>query len=125
MTRARTVHVCSECGAEAPRWAGRCASCGEWNTLAEQVIGPILAGAAAPGSGGRSGRLSGRQLAAQAMTEHGTRTGSAGDSAVLLSEIDPQLSAPLPTGVAELDRVLGGGLVPGSVTLLGGEPGIG
>jgi DNA repair protein RadA/Sms len=59
------------------------------------------------------------------MTEHGTRSGSAGESAVLLSEIDPQMSAPMPTGITELDRVLAGGLVPGSVTLLGGEPGIG
>jgi DNA repair protein RadA/Sms len=99
MTRRRTVHRCTDCGAVSPRWAGRCPTCGEWNTLAEEVVEDRAAASAA--------------------------AAGPGDEAVALADVDEAVGAPRPTGIGELDRVLGGGLVPGSVTLLGGEPGIG
>jgi DNA repair protein RadA/Sms len=95
MGRPRTVFLCNACGARAPRWTGRCSTCDEWNTLGEQ------ADLATP------------------------PTGASGPAPVRLVEVDGDAAAPRPTGVDELDRVLGGGLVPGSVTLVGGEPGIG
>jgi DNA repair protein RadA/Sms len=101
MARARTVHRCTECGSATPRWAGRCGGCGAWGTLVEEVVG--RAGGAGPAATG---------LAAAAV-------------AVPLGEIEWGSASPVTTGVDELDRVLGGGLVPGSVTLLGGEPGVG
>lgn len=97
MTRgARASHVCQACGAAHGKWAGRCDACGAWNTLAEE--------ARATGAGGAGG---GRRLAL-------------GD----LAEETPPV-ARLSSGIAELDRVLGGGLVPGSAVLIGGDPGIG
>jgi DNA repair protein RadA/Sms len=98
MARVRTVHRCTECGSASARWQGRCPACGEWNTLVEEVDDP-------------------------------RRSASAGlappDQPVPIGDVDTAEGAPRPTGIGELDRVLGGGLVPGSVTLLGGEPGIG
>lgn len=93
----RTIHRCSDCGAASPVWAGRCPGCDEWNTLVEEREVP----ASAPAS------LAPREPA-RPITE------------VLEDEVRPS-----PTAVGELDRVLAGGLVPGSVTLVGGEPGIG
>jgi DNA repair protein RadA/Sms len=99
MAKPRTVFVCSTCGADAPRWSGQCPSCGEWNTLAP------FAEARTRSSGRREAAGSERPaVIAQLVTEPETR---------------------MATGFAEFDRVLGGGLVPGSVTLIGGEPGIG
>jgi DNA repair protein RadA/Sms len=92
----RTVYFCSECGAEAARWLGRCPSCGGWNTLAEERVGPKTKGRAEPAR-------EPKPLCAIA-TDETTR---------MLS------------GISELDRVLGGGTVPGGVTLVGGDPGIG
>ncbi len=97
MAKPRTVFVCSSCGADAPRWSGQCATCGEWNTLAPFAEARVR-GAGQAVRGGRPEAV--RQLA----TETEARWN---------------------TGFAEFDRVLGGGLVPGSVTLIGGEPGIG
>ncbi len=94
------MHACADCGTAHPKWSGQCSGCGAWNTLVEEVLGDIV-----------------RQVAdgrPKAMSTLG-----------LLTDIDALLAAPQPTGIAELDRVLGGGLVAGSVTLLGGEPGIG
>jgi DNA repair protein RadA/Sms len=96
MARAKTTHRCTDCGAEAAQWAGRCPACGEWNTLVEEVVAPRLA----PVVGLRQ-------------------------RPVPIGEVDDADGEPVPTGIGELDRVLGGGMVPGSVTLLGGEPGIG
>jgi DNA repair protein RadA/Sms len=101
MGRVRTVHRCSECGAAAPRWSGRCTSCGEWNSLVEEVE-------PAAGPARRLGPAAGER-----------------DRPVPILEVDAAEWAARPTGIGELDRVLGGGLVPGSVTLVGGEPGIG
>ena len=95
MARPRTAHRCQECGVEAPRWTGRCPACGAWGSVVEEA----------------AGRRRGDEAAAV--------------SPVALEDIEPGAAAPAATGVGELDRVLGGGLVPGSVTLLGGEPGIG
>jgi DNA repair protein RadA/Sms len=97
MARSATQFVCQSCGAVWPRWTGRCEACGAWNTLAEEEKG---AGPAAPAGRGRRLELSGLD--------------------------DPSPEAPrLPTGIAEFDRVAGGGLVPGSALLIGGDPGIG
>jgi DNA repair protein RadA/Sms len=98
MARIRSVFRCSECGATAPRWAGRCPTCYQWNTLAEEVAetSPAVA-----------------------------RVSATGPGPLPLFEVDSEAAGPRPTGLDELDRVLGGGLVPGSVTLIGGEPGIG
>jgi DNA repair protein RadA/Sms len=97
MPKLRTVHRCTECGAASPRWSGRCASCGEWNSLIEEVE---EARATPPPT-------------------------TIGDRPVRLADVDLGQWAPVPSGIDELDRVLGGGLIPGSATVLGGEPGIG
>jgi DNA repair protein RadA/Sms len=108
MARPRSVYACTECGARQPRWLGRCPSCGGWETLVEE---PENAGAAvAP----RAGLLT---------ADTGSR--ASGPRAQRLAEIDATSAPRITTGVPELDRVLGGGLVPGSVVLLGGEPGVG
>jgi len=99
---ARTVHSCTECGHETAGWLGRCPGCGEWNTLVEQRVEPAAAGA-----GGVS-----------------RRTARAA-KAVPLAEVQAPPLRRLESGIGELDRVLGGGLVPGSLVLLGGSPGIG
>jgi DNA repair protein RadA/Sms len=99
MARVRTIHRCSDCGAGFPKWSGRCGSCGAWNTLVEEVERPVSPTPA---------RLLGGGEAPQPVTQ-----------------IISDAWRPVPTGLDEFDRVLGGGLVPGSVSLLGGEPGIG
>ena len=93
------VHVCSECGTSHPKWAGRCSGCGDWNTLVDDV--EVVGGNDAP--------------AAPSSRPGPTRIGDVG----------AEHGDPVTTAIDELDRVLGGGLVAGSVTLLGGEPGIG
>jgi DNA repair protein RadA/Sms len=97
MTRTRVRFVCTECGAQAPKWLGRCPECGAWSTLEEEVV---------PGTGS-------------------ARSTATVDKPVPLGEVETAAAARRATGIEELDRVLGGGLVGGSVTLLGGEPGIG
>jgi DNA repair protein RadA/Sms len=105
MPRVSSVHVCSDCGHESARWAGQCPGCGEWNTLVEESRG---GSAARRGSGGGAG--AGR---------------SAAVSPVALGAVAAEEHRRLSTGVGELDNVLGGGLVPGSLVLIGGAPGIG
>ena len=102
----RSASVCSTCGHESPRWHGRCPGCGEWNTLVEERAAPAARGG--PRAGRSSARGGGRAL-----------------RPVPLSEVEAPAVERLSTGIAELDRVLGGGLVPGSLVLLGGAPGIG
>jgi DNA repair protein RadA/Sms len=104
MARSGSVFACSACGYETSRWEGRCSGCGEWNTLIEEVR-------ASRGSSPR-------------------RRGQGGDAAgpikpVALSEVKASEHARLRTGIGELDAVLGGGVVPGSLVLIGGSPGIG
>jgi DNA repair protein RadA/Sms len=99
--QARAVFVCQNCGATAPRWSGRCTACNEWNTIVEE-----MSSVAPPGSG--------------------LAKSSRGRAVELVSLGGTSAEAPrLPTGLAELDRVTGGGIVPGSAILIGGEPGIG
>src|SRR3954468_12438965 len=106
MARPSTIHVCSACGHAEARWHGQCPGCGEWNTLVEERA-PALAG-----RGGGSGAAAAR------------RPGPA-QAPVALRDVQATAVARLSTGIGELDRVLGGGLVPGSLVLLGGSPGIG
>src|SRR5690349_13618927 len=100
----KTVHVCSDCGAQEAKWHGQCPTCGAWNTLVEEAV-PEAAG------GGR-----GRARTAGA---------AGGAKPRPLREVGAAPVERLSSGIGELDRVLGGGLVPGSLTLLGGSPGIG
>jgi len=110
MARAKTVYECNTCGEQAPKWMGRCNGCGKWNTLVESVIG----GAGSDPMGGAANLLG---AAGPVPASH--------QPAVPLAEIDQRACTPLATGVTEFDRVMGGGLVPGSITLVGGEPGVG
>ncbi|MHB8622910.1 MAG: DNA repair protein RadA [Sulfuricaulis sp.] len=100
MAKIKSVFTCNECGASSPKWVGQCPSCGTWNTLYETAV--------APGSTARAGR----QFGAPASVRR-------------LADVAPEKIARILTGIAELDRVLGGGLVAGSVVLIGGDPGIG
>ncbi|MDR2851927.1 MAG: DNA repair protein RadA [Burkholderiaceae bacterium] len=110
MPKEKTIYVCNDCGGTSPRWLGKCPACAAWNTLIEQRAAPAAAAAG-------QNRLS----AAQA-----PYTALAGTSEVaLLCEIEATQIARTPTGIGELDRVLGGGIVAGGVTLIGGDPGIG
>ncbi len=109
MAKEKTNYVCSECGGTSAKWLGRCPSCGAWNTLVEQVAG----------SSGASGGGSNNRFSAPFTALAGTS-----DLAVL-SEIEATDIDRTSTGIEELDRVLGGGIVPGGVTLIGGDPGIG
>jgi len=113
MGRVRTVHRCRSCGGSTPRWSGRCPACGEWNALVEEVLAAPVA------AGGLGATLEGP------LDPFGPEPGGPPARPQALDAVDRSAACPRPTGLAELDRVLGGGLVPGSVTLLGGEPGVG
>jgi DNA repair protein RadA/Sms len=106
--KTKTVYSCQECGAQSQKWLGRCPECEAWNSLVEERPVPTTAGAgAASASAGARYALA----------------GSAGPR--LYEDIDTIVSTRLTTGIEEFDRVLGGGVVPGSLVLIGGEPGIG
>src|SRR3954452_1102336 len=108
MARPSTIDVCSACGHAEARWHGQCPGCGEWNTLVEERA--PSASTRAGSAGGAAGRRAGGGLA---------------PTPVALRDVKATAVARLSTGIGELDRVLGGGLVPGSLVLLGGSPGIG
>ena len=97
--RQKTVYLCSECGCETPNWAGKCPSCGAWNTLAELRLGKESAGRASASARGAKPKK--------------------------LQELDTAEEVRFSTGISEFDRVLGGGAVLGSLILVGGAPGIG
>ena len=101
MKKPETVFVCQECGHKSGKWLGKCPECGEWNSLVEEK---------APAAR-RGGTRNGFQLREV--------------TAVPFTEIEPQDDRRLPSGVTEFDRVLGGGIVPGTLVLIGGDPGIG
>lgn len=106
MAKEKTVYVCSNCGQEMPKWVGRCPACGEWNTYKEMTVRP---------------QSTSPRHAATSLAGVGQRTPQPTPLADITAEEEPRQV----TGDAELDRVLGGGIVPGSLILLGGEPGIG
>ncbi|MBS0316289.1 MAG: DNA repair protein RadA [Proteobacteria bacterium] len=101
MAKERSVYVCSECGGTSPKWLGKCPACGAWNTLVESV-------AEAP-----------------AAQRHRFAALAPSAPVAVLADIEAAEVARTPTGIAELDRVLGGGVVDGGVVLIGGDPGIG
>jgi DNA repair protein RadA/Sms len=106
MAKAKTAYVCNQCGAEHSKWQGQCEACGVWNSLSEFAVAPAAASA---GAARRSGY-----------------TGAASQARVVpLSEVTATQEVRTQVGIGELDRVLGGGLVDGSVVLVGGDPGIG
>ena len=104
MARARTVFVCQQCGARSPKWTGKCEQCSQWNSLVEQAPAPMGKSAVAR-SAGQGTLLQPRPITAAA------------------SQDEP--AARLATGIADLDAVLGGGILPGGVLLLAGQPGMG
>jgi len=102
--KGRMAYVCNACGGRQPKWSGQCPDCGAWNTIEETALPPAPA-AAGPARGGYAG---------------------AGVAAVhRLADVTPEAEVRSPSGIGELDRVLGGGLVQGSVVLIGGDPGVG
>lgn len=105
MARLRTVYVCSDCGAQHPKWNGQCATCGAWNTLVEDVVG-------------NDAPLVSKTVAVN-------RSLNATSDPLPIMNVAHTAASAIPTGISEFDRVLDGGLVPGSVTLVSGEPGIG
>lgn len=113
MAKPQTVYICSECGGKSAKWQGQCPHCQAWNTLVETVE----RGADAARPGARHG------AAAAQFAGRGGLTAASGP--VLLTEVQAERHAHRTSGIDELDRVLGGGLVPGGVLLLGGDPGIG
>ncbi len=98
-TKLKIAYVCSECGADHPKWQGQCAVCGEWNVLSRVNVDP--GAALVEGFSGETSKLT------------------------KLNEVKAEELTRMPTGIGELDRVLGGGFVPGSVVLMGGDPGAG
>jgi DNA repair protein RadA/Sms len=101
-----STYVCSSCGSESAKWHGRCPDCDEWNTFVEERLAP------APGTGG-GGAGKAATRAKRALTP------------VVLADVEAPLVERMTTGIGEFDRVLGGGIVPGSLVLIGGAPGIG
>lgn len=98
MAKTRTSYICERCGAESAQWHGKCLVCGEWNTLVEFRVSDLPAAAARRGPAAAPARV---------------------------TEVEIALQERRPTGMNELDRVLGGGLVPGALILVAGDPGIG
>ena len=101
--KAKTAFVCTDCGADYPRWAGQCTSCGEWNTVKEVRLGT-------------SKSVSSRQSSGYAGSRSEVQS---------LADVDLAKMERISTGISEFDRVLGGGIVQGSVVLIGGAPGAG
>lgn len=103
MAKLKTVYVCTQCGAESPKWIGKCPSCGEWNSYVEEVISSKSSTTQSPSYSTDSPRSKPQKL----------------------EEISISQEERIDLHDTELNRVLGGGLVPGSMVLIGGEPGIG
>src|SRR5882672_7104931 len=111
MAKTRTAYRCTECGGEHSKWQGRCDTCGEWNTLVEELVAPKISAAT-----GTARRIAGAR---------GLAEGGSVAVAPKLRDVHGTSAARWRTGLDELDFVLGGGVVPGSMILVGGEPGIG
>jgi DNA repair protein RadA/Sms len=108
MAKGKTAYVCGECGSSHNKWQGQCADCGAWNTLSEVALAPTAA------AGTRAGGA-----------RHSGWAGQQAPRVTALADVRSENETRLSTGIGELDRVLGGGLVAGSVVLVGGDPGIG
>ena len=108
MAKEKTAYVCTECGYDTPKWVGKCPACGQWNTMKEVRLGPARTGASS---------------SPRPVTKGGLQAPER--QAVPVGEISVENQPRFDMGDRELNRVLGGGLVPGSLVLLGGEPGIG
>lgn len=108
MAKAKTVWECSQCGERYPKFLGRCDHCGAWNTLTEVVVAPAA-----------------KSPRAQALAPRSNRANGIPRSALPLSQVSSDRHPRLSSGYGEFDRVLGGGIVPGSLVLIGGDPGIG
>src|SRR5690349_21563844 len=104
MPKTTTRYVCQSCGYESPRWMGKCPDCDAWNSFVEEVRAPE--------------RLTGPGRAAPALTAASARP-------ISITEVAAQREQRISSGIGELDRVLGGGIVPGALVLVGGDPGIG
>lgn len=103
--KSKTAYVCTDCGASHPKWQGQCEACGAWNTLSEIVVEPA---------------------AGKGASRHGHWAGAPEQARIMpLAAVRHEAESRVSTGIGELDRVLGGGLVEGSVVLVGGDPGIG
>ncbi|MFV0265554.1 MAG: ATPase domain-containing protein, partial [Draconibacterium sp.] len=100
MPSAKTIYTCQNCGAQSPKWLGKCTSCGEWNTLVEEIVAT---------------KQSSAKLSVQI----------SGNQPLTLDKIETVKNSRISVGIEEFNRVLGGGIVPGSLILLGGDPGIG
>ena len=98
MVKSKSTYVCQQCGTSSLRWEGRCSSCNVWNSFVEEVAIP------------KAAKQTGHLLK---------------EDPILLKDVQSQSQNRYQTKILELDRVLGGGVVPGSVTLIGGDPGIG
>jgi DNA repair protein RadA/Sms len=99
MAKAKSIYTCTECGGSSPKWQGQCPGCSAWNTLVETL--------------------------ADAAPRHRFSSAAKAATLQLLSDVRAKDALPLPTGIGEFDRVLGGGLVAGQVVLIGGDPGVG
>ncbi len=102
MAKSKSAYICSECGYESPKWYGKCPGCGEWNTMNEELVTPV-----------------------SKSVETKVRTSSTYSTPLKLHEITTADEFRYKTGIGELDNVLGGGIVKGSLVLIGGDPGIG
>ena len=100
MPKTKTIYSCQNCGSQSPKWMGKCTSCGEWNSFVEEIVAPKQS----------TGKLSVQILGNQALT---------------LENIQANKTPRIGIEIGEFNRVLGGGIVPGSLILLGGDPGIG
>src|SRR5271169_6155949 len=103
----RPQFLCNHCGSVHPKWMGKCPDCGTWDSLEEYKAPTADARAATRTAGGQTGDI------------------ARGGEALTLDQIDEADTPRRPTGIGEFDRILGGGIVPGSAVLIGGEPGIG
>ncbi|MEL7143404.1 MAG: DNA repair protein RadA [Cyanobacteria bacterium J06643_4] len=113
MAKTRSIYICNACGAEARQHFGKCPACGTWNALVEQAVEPKETASTRPSMKSRS--TSSRRKKAPAQPR----------LSLTFPQIQDHPQARIPSGYSELDRVLGGGIVPGSLVLLGGDPGIG
>lgn len=112
MAKSSVQYLCSECGWNGPKWYGRCPECGQWGTIEEFHEARPAAASSRTAAPGRTARTTAGAVSAR----HGARP---------ITQIDTDTVTRMPTGFGEFDRVLGGGIVPGSVVLIAGEPGIG